>query len=359
MGERDRGATGSGGCTPESFARANVINGRPIITPPRLIVGFDIPSRQRLSYAVYRETIVQGRYLQESDIGTLNAVVSQPIVDQFGLTLGEVFEVNGEEFTLVGVTETGSILLDVAIAIDESSMREICRFDEGTVNDFYVEPADGYTSEQMKFAIENLFVGRTLDRVRSPGLRSTGWRGVIEQLLAMLLGYEVAAPTTSIVATDEEADMQDSPVDVTSTSEFTGRAAELTGDLDFFLAMLTGIGVLIAVLSIVNTMLMSVAERTTEFGILRANGWSRGQIMRLITTESAVIGLIGGIFGAIAGYIGVETVNAQFPNKAHLFASTQLLVFAAVFSTIIGTLGGLYPAWRASRLNPIDAIRRV
>lgn len=346
-------------CTSESYARANVINGKTIISPPRLIVGVDIPSRSRLDYDVCRENVVAGRYLQPGDIGTLNAVVSKPIVDQFNLKLDEPFEVNGETFLLVGVTDTGSILLDVTILVDESEMRRISRFDEETINSFYVEPAQGYSSNEMRIAIEDLFRGRTLDRVRSPSLQSGGFRGLVEQILAILFGFDIAAPSMGFIGTPDANDDSESPVDVTSTGEFTDRASEITGDLDFFLAMLTAIGVLIAVLSIINTMLMSVAERTTEFGVLRANGWSRGQIMQLITTESAIIGVLGGVIGAIAGYIGVAVVNAQFPNKAHLFASNGLLLFAVVFSTLIGTFGGLYPAWRASHLNPIEAIRRV
>ena len=71
-----------------------------------------------------------------------------------------------------------------------------------------------------------------------------------------------------------------------------------------FLAIMSGIGVTIAVLSIVNTMLMSVTERIIEFGILKANGWSRYDVMRLITSESAVLGLFGGISGCLVGWFG-------------------------------------------------------
>ena len=348
-------------CNSESWARVNIINGQAIISPPRLLMGIDIPSRLHLSYAVYKENIVAGRYLDVRDIGTLNAVVCKPIADEFGLSVGDEFECNGETLTLVGIASTGSILLDVSVVLDEASMRTMSRFDEGTVSNFYVEPADGVSSEEMKLAIQDHFRGRKLELRRSPGLQSTGLRGWLEQIVAMLFGFDVAAPSAGLMAAGDgdDAGESDSPIDVTSTSEFTGKASEFTGDLDFFLIMLTAIGVVIAVLSIVNTMLMSVAERTTEFGILRANGWSRRQIIQLITTESAVIGLLGGLLGMVAGYIGVEAVNAQFPNKAHLFASLQLLVFAVLFSVLVGTFGGLYPAYRAARLSPIDAIRRV
>ena len=122
--------------------------------------------------------------------------------------------------------------------------------------------------------------------------------------------------------------------------------------------MLTAIGLLIAVLSIVNTMLMSVAERTTEFGVLRANGWSRRQIVRLICLESAAIGLLGGLIGDAAGWVGVQAVNARFPDRAHLYASPELLAFGIIFALVLGVGGGLYPAWRAAKLSPIEAIRR-
>ena len=121
---------------------------------------------------------------------------------------------------------------------------------------------------------------------------------------------------------------------------------------------MTGIGVVIALLSILNTMLMSVAERLIEFGVLKANGWSAWDVMRLITWESALLGLSGGVLGCGAGWIAVQVVNALFPTKLHLFASPGLLLFSLVFSTSLGILGGIYPAVWALRMSPMDAIRR-
>jgi putative ABC transport system permease protein len=114
----------------------------------------------------------------------------------------------------------------------------------------------------------------------------------------------------------------------------------------------------IAFVGIVNTMLMSVTERFIEFGILKANGWTNGEVLRLIAFESALLGFCGGVLGSLLGWIATQLINAHWPTRIHLFASPKLLVFSLAFSTALGILGGLYPALRASRMPPMEAIRR-
>ena len=121
---------------------------------------------------------------------------------------------------------------------------------------------------------------------------------------------------------------------------------------------MTGIGVLIAMLSIINTMLMSVMERVVDFGILKANGWSNRDVMLLITAESSLLGVLGGVLGGILGLIAIAVVNWKFASQVHLYASPGLLLFGVFFSTLLGVLGGLYPAIWTTRMTPIDAIRR-
>jgi putative ABC transport system permease protein len=147
-------------------------------------------------------------------------------------------------------------------------------------------------------------------------------------------------------------------VEVRRAEDWAERFDEFSADLDLFLSILTGIGVTIAVLSIVNTMLMSVTERIVEFGILKANGWSKFDVMKLIGFESAVLGVAGGILGATLGWAGTLIINARWPEHVQLYASGGLLMFAVGFSTLLGLLGGLYPAIWATRMMPMDAIRR-
>jgi putative ABC transport system permease protein len=105
-------------------------------------------------------------------------------------------------------------------------------------------------------------------------------------------------------------------------------------------------------------MLMSVSERIIEFGILKANGWSKTDVLRLITCESALIGIGGGMLGAAGGWVATQIINAIWPTKIMLVAGGPLLLFSVAFSTVLGILGGMYPAVWAMRLMPMDAIRR-
>ena len=103
---------------------------------------------------------------------------------------------------------------------------------------------------------------------------------------------------------------------------------------------------------------MSVSERMIEFGVLKANGWSCWNILQLITLESMALGVCGGIFGCLIGWIGTIVLNTVYETKVNLYASPSVLGFSLIFSIVLGILGGLYPAWWAVRMSPMDAIRK-
>ncbi len=134
--------------------------------------------------------------------------------------------------------------------------------------------------------------------------------------------------------------------------------------------MLSSVGVLallVASIGIANTMIMSVYERTKEIGILKAVGAAPGQIRALFVIESSLIGLLGGIVGTIVGWLLGKGLNwlalkvlewQDVPMEGTFFVVSWWLVFAAVaFGTLVGLLAGLYPAARAARLAPLDALR--
>jgi putative ABC transport system permease protein len=93
-------------------------------------------------------------------------------------------------------------------------------------------------------------------------------------------------------------------------------------------------------------------------GILKANGWSKTDVLKLITLESALIGLGGGLLGSFLGWLGTQIVNHTWPTRVELYAGPGLLSFSVSFAVALGILGGLYPAFWAMRMMPMDAIRR-
>ena len=101
-----------------------------------------------------------------------------------------------------------------------------------------------------------------------------------------------------------------------------------------------------------------MSERIIEFGILKANGWSRSDVMKLITAESATLGFAGGFCGCLLGWSLTLFVNWNWSDQIRLLASPRLLLFSLIFATILGVAGGLYPAVWATRMMPMDAIRR-
>jgi len=360
--------------SPEIWTRANVIDGKVIVSPPRFLFGADIPSRQALKQGVYRNDIVAGRFLAENDRGTLNTVVSRPIAEEFHKGVGDTLVVNGYDLKIVGVYYCGSLLLDVAIILDINEVRRINRFGSDSVSAFYIEQSSGVSDAELTGRIQQVFKGREIQPWQPSSSRESLTTGnVLMDLLARLLsllqlptaspgGPSGGGPSTGTGSasgsTLKPAKTAVLPIEVRSATEWASRFKEFSADLDLFLAIMSGIGVTIAVLSIVNTMLMSVTERIIEFGILKANGWSRYDVMRLITSESAVLGLCGGISGSLVGWGGTGIINSIWPDRIHLLATPGLLVFGVAFSTALGVLGGLYPAIWAMRMMPMDAIRR-
>ncbi len=137
--------------------------------------------------------------------------------------------------------------------------------------------------------------------------------------------------------------------------------------LQTMLGSIGGLALLVAAIGIANTMVMSVYERTREIGVLKAVGASSSDVRLLFMVEAALIGLLGGVVGVIGGWLlGLGLNEAiliylrwkEIPMTGTFFMITGWLVaLALIFATVVGLLAGLYPAVRAARLNPVDALR--
>ena len=147
---------------------------------------------------------------------------------------------------------------------------------------------------------------------------------------------------------------------VMSTSTLAGQVTAITGALSLALGGIAGIALLVAGIGIANTMYMSTLERTREIGIMKAVGATNRNIMEIFLVEAAMIGLIGGVVGVTAGtgmsyVLGLLLKSYGAGLKA--LVTPQLAALGIGFSVFVGTLSGFLPARKASRLNPIDALR--
>lgn len=150
----------------------------------------------------------------------------------------------------------------------------------------------------------------------------------------------------------------------TVTIQDSSRMIEsITGTLStmtIFVMAIAGISLLVAAVSIFNVMMMSVTERIREIGILRSIGTQKNEVRSMFLYESAILGVIGAVIGAMVSLtVGWLVVLAMVGSTEYFFAPASLVYvpFAMAIGTVICILSGLYPAWSASNLDPIEALR--
>jgi putative ABC transport system permease protein len=266
----------------------------------------------------YNLAIAEGRALDASDDGSSNVVLGSDIALKQDMHVGDTIEIRDEEFTVVGILETTLAMPDSEILVPLPVAQRLFVAGLPEMYQGSVDPADVVT-----------------ELVVYPAA------GVEDEELA----------TRIEAATDKVDTMTAADVDTTF-----GAVAEL---LTAILVGIALISLLVGGLSVVNTMAMSVAERTREIGIKRAIGGSRQRVVREIVAESALIGLIGGLLGLALGCLIVVVGNRMGRlSGSGLFELTAFTAASSVvFATILGAVAGLIPAVNAARLDPVSALR--
>jgi len=144
-----------------------------------------------------------------------------------------------------------------------------------------------------------------------------------------------------------------------SSSRITSVSSTLSSLTTFILAI-GSISLLVAATSIFNVMMMSVSERVQEIGILLSIGTEKGEIRRMFLYEAFILGIIGAVIGGIMSIIiGYSVVSAMIGNTSYFFLPESIVYIPAgmLIGMIVCIVSGLYPAWRASNMDPIDALR--
>jgi putative ABC transport system permease protein len=121
--------------------------------------------------------------------------------------------------------------------------------------------------------------------------------------------------------------------------------------------LIAGISLIVGGIGITNIMLASITERIREIGVRRAVGAKARDIFVQIVVESAVIGFIGGLLGLVASFGIMRILVAISPAENAPILEWQNVVISFSFAVVIGVISGLYPAWRASHIEPIEALR--
>ncbi len=120
--------------------------------------------------------------------------------------------------------------------------------------------------------------------------------------------------------------------------------------------MLLALSVLVSLFGIVNTLVLSVFERTREIGMLRAIGMTRRQVRRMIRHESVITSLIGAVIGIVLGIVLAGLLIARIDFIDFAFPTTQVVVFA-IAAIVVGIVAAIFPARRAAKLNPLEALQ--
>jgi putative ABC transport system permease protein len=279
------------------------------------VEGQDIREHAKLKSATINHSILPaskggGRMLNESDAGKPYVVISTkiahdyPNADGSPRQVGQTIRLGSQDFTIVGLYDTGSLLIDATIVMDIGMARKLLGLGPDAVSTYNVEPVDSAESDTLAERIERAVPGVRVQRI----------------------------------------------------SQFNLTVGAIMGRLDLFLLLAVALAVLVGGVGIANTMLMSTSERYVEFGVMRTVGWTRRDVLALVTAESALLGLLSGLLGAGLATAGVLTVN-RFLEGFSLELSPWLIATSLAAALGIATLSGLYPAWKASRMTPMDAIR--
>ena len=261
---------------------------------------------------------IQGRLLTPEDEGSNVVVFGSDLARKENATVGGTVDIRDVEFEVVGILEPTLTAPDTSAVIPLQAAQELMIASlPGPIQDAFSH----------------------------------------DELISQVVVYPEPGVADADLAPRIEAGVDN--VQTLTGAEFDEQVGSATAIFNAIIIGVAVISLVVGGLSVINTMAMSVAERTREIGIKRAIGGSRRRIIRELVLEAALIGFIGGLIG-----LGLGAVVVVFANELGRDSGTILFdltvgtaIFAVAFSTILGIVAGIIPAWHAARLDPVEALR--
>ena len=283
---------------------------------------------------VYNYSLASGQFISVRNVASRDMVLvlgGTVAEDLFGSDdpVGQRVKMKGKRFTVVGVLEPkGGAMMGFSL------------------DDVVVIPITTFQTR--------LFTQRTPsgeDAVQSISVQATSAEvmdDVREEIETVLRKRHRIGP-------DEKTDFA-----IISMEQMLDIVQQVTGVFTIFLGAIAGISLLVGSIGIMNIMLVSVTERTREIGIRKAVGAKRRDILLQFLLEAAMLSLVGGGVGIIIGWglsVAVSFIAGAAGLTLQTVVSLDIVVIAVLVSVFIGLASGIYPAMRAARQNPIDALR--
>ena len=278
-------------------------------------------------------TVASGQFVSDKNIAQRDMVVvlgNDVAEDLFGSgnPIGQKVKIEERLFTIVGVMEAkgGGIM---GRSLDDMLMMPITTF-------------------QTRLFPQRTATGEAVVQTINVQAASTELiEGTIEQITAVLRERH------RLLASDED------DFTIVSQEDIIGTLSEVTGVFTIFLGAIAGISLLVSSIGIMNIMLVSVTERTREIGIRKAVGAKRRDILIQFIFEATLLSLTGGGIGIVGGWLLSDLISRLNlgGQTIQTLVSPDIIILAISVSVIIGLVSGMYPAMRAARLNPIDALR--
>ena len=232
-------------------------------------------------------------------------IVGKSLADQQNYTVGDTVDIYGNEFKITGIYETGSMFYDSSMYTSLSKLQNITD-SEGKISSISVKIKKDANLTTVNDKIKTEY-NNTLTTITTEEMAAT-----IDDTLGM-----INSATTAIEA----------------------------------------LAIVIGGLGVINTMMMTVFERTREIGVLKSVGWTKKRILAMIMGESIVLTIISGIIGSILGVLAVFILFKLGGDDMGLVFNINVFIKAFAVALSVGIIGGLYPAIKASKLSPTEALR--